>query len=1077
MMRWIIGSSLNLRRVVLVAAAGAFFLGITQLGRTPVDTLPEFGPPTVEVQTEALGLSAIEVEQLITVPMEQDLLNGVAYLDTIRSESVPGLSSIELIFEPGTDLFNARQVVQERLSQAHALPQVSKPPQMLQPLSSTNRVMMIRLTPETVSMIDLSVLTRWTVRPRLMGVPGVANVSVWGQRDLQLQVQIDPERLKAAGVTLHQVIETTGNSLWASPLTFLEASTPGTGGFIDTPNQRLTIQHLQPIKTADQLAQVVIEGTGSKLRLGDVAQVVQNHQPLIGDAVFAEGAGLLLVVEKFPEADTLQVTEDLESALASLGPGLTGIAIDSTIYRPATSIKRSLGNLSIAMLVGFGLALLLLWLLLFDLRRVLIVAVTVPLSITVAYLVLRATGTTFNAMTFAGMALALVIVVDDAIAGSERLVRDGSEAGEGRRTVVRVALDSTLRARGPAAYALAIVLLSLVPLAVLDGIAGALLPALALSFALAIAASMLVALTVTPALGLMMASKKPARPSPVTERLARGYGGFLTRIVGTPGPAVLGIGVIAAGIIALPFLGATTVPNLKERDFLIELDASPGTSLPEMNRISSSIAAELGTIPGVRNVGAHVGRAVLGDQVVGVSSGELWVSVSASADYDATVAAVREVVNGYPGLDVDMLTHSREQLTEVLTGVDAPIHARVYGTDLTVLRSKAEEVRRAMAEVDGVVAPTIELDVQEPTLEVEVDLAAAQRFGIKPGDVRRAAAALLSGIEVGSLFEEQKIFEVVVWGRPEIRNSPSSVLELPIDRPGGGTVRLGDVASVRLVPNPTVIVHEAVSRSIDIVADVQGRDLDAVTRDLERRLDGITFPLEYHTELLGDHAAQQDAKNRLIAFAIAAAIGVFLLLQVCFGSWRLAAVVFAALPMALSGGSLALLATGRIASLGSIAAFFAVLGIAVRGALSLVGHLRELDRDGPATDAGVVVRGAVQRFAPAFATTAAIAALFLPVAITGPTAGNELVQPMAIVILGGVGTSALLNLFVVPFLYLRFGGRSAVDPAAELLESFRRDIDRAPETTRVIVLEPDVTTTGVGTLAVETPDASEEAQP
>ncbi|MGH2726422.1 MAG: efflux RND transporter permease subunit, partial [Actinomycetota bacterium] len=338
-MRGIIGSSLKLRRLAVIVIAGVFFLALTQLGDAPVAMLPEFGPPTVEVQTEALGLSAVEVEQLITAPMEQDLLNGVAFLDAIRSESVAGLSSIELIFEPGTDLFNARQVVQERLSQAHALPNVSKPPQMLQPLSSTNRVMMIKLSSKDISLIDMSVLTRWTIRPRLMGVAGVANVSVWGQRDLQLQVQVDPERLRGRGVTLQQVIESTGNALWSSPLSFLEASTPGTGGFIDTPNQRLGIQHLQPIKNAEQLSAVTIDHTGNRLRLGDVADVVQNHQPLIGDAVFADGPGLLLVVEKFPDADTLKVTDDLDAALASLRPGRTGIRVDSSIFRPAGSLR------------------------------------------------------------------------------------------------------------------------------------------------------------------------------------------------------------------------------------------------------------------------------------------------------------------------------------------------------------------------------------------------------------------------------------------------------------------------------------------------------------------------------------------------------------------------------------------------------------------------------------------------------------------------------------------------------------------------------------------------------------------
>src|ERR687885_2837028 len=331
MMRWLIGSSLRLRLLVVPVAAGLLLLGVTQLRNAPVDVLPEFTPPLVEIQTEALGLSAAEVEQLVTVPLEQDLLNGVAWLDQIHSESLPGLSRIELIFQPGTDVLKARQLVQERLVQAPGgIPNVSKAPVMLQPLSSTGRVMMIGLESKDVSLIETSVLARWKIRPRLMGVPGVANVAIWGQRERQLQVQVDPEKLRERGVTLDQVVQSSANALWVSPLSFTEASTPGTGGFIDTSNQRLGIQHISPITTARDLSRVTVEGTGARtLRLGDVSRVVEDHQPLIGDAVTDNGPGLLLVVQKFPGADTREVTRQVEAALDDMRPGLSGITIDT----------------------------------------------------------------------------------------------------------------------------------------------------------------------------------------------------------------------------------------------------------------------------------------------------------------------------------------------------------------------------------------------------------------------------------------------------------------------------------------------------------------------------------------------------------------------------------------------------------------------------------------------------------------------------------------------------------------------------------------------------------------------------
>src|SRR5262249_47710700 len=351
MMRWIVGTSMQLRVLVVVIAALIMVFGITQLRHMAVDGLPEFSQPYVEIQTESLGLSAEEVEQLITTPMEQDLLVGLPWLKTIRSESVPGLSSVVLFFEPGTDLMRARQMVSERMTQAVAMPHVSKPPVMMQPLSATNRVMILWLSSKTVPHIQMSVLARWTIQPRLMGVPGVANVSIWGQRDRQLQVQVDPKRLADKNVSLLQVLETTGNALWVSSLSFVEASTPGTGGFIDTANQRLGIRHILPIVSPKELAEVPIED--SPFKIGDVAKVVEDHQPIIGDALTSDGPGLLVVVQKFPGANTREVTLGVEKALDDMRAGLSGMETNSAIFRPVDFIETAINNVGIALLVGF----------------------------------------------------------------------------------------------------------------------------------------------------------------------------------------------------------------------------------------------------------------------------------------------------------------------------------------------------------------------------------------------------------------------------------------------------------------------------------------------------------------------------------------------------------------------------------------------------------------------------------------------------------------------------------------------------------------------------------------------------
>src|SRR5688572_19043392 len=420
MIRQIVESSLRLRVLLIAAAAVIMVVGVGELRRMPVDVLPEFAPPYVEIQTEALGLSAQEVEDLVTLNVEE-LVAGVPWLKTMRSQSVPGMSSVIMIFEPGTNIWRARQMVQERLTLAYALPNASKPPQMIQPLSATSRVAMIGLSSKTVSLIDLSVLTRWTIKPKLMGVQGVANVAVWGDRDRQLQVQIDPERLRARGVTQSQIIHSTGNALWISPLTFLEASFPGTGGWIDGPQQRLEVRHVLPLSRPEDLAKVMVEGTS--LRLGDVATVVEGHPPLIGDAVLPDGAGLLLVVEKLPGANTLDVARRVDAALAEMRPGLPGVEVDAGIFRAASFIEMSFANLRTALIVAAVLAALVLGVLLYDVRAAVISLVVIPLALVVATALAAVAGATLNTMVLAGLVIALVVVVDDAIGGVDAMLR------------------------------------------------------------------------------------------------------------------------------------------------------------------------------------------------------------------------------------------------------------------------------------------------------------------------------------------------------------------------------------------------------------------------------------------------------------------------------------------------------------------------------------------------------------------------------------------------------------------------------------------------------------------------------
>ncbi len=1061
-MRGLIDWALRFRLLVVLAAIGTLVVGVMQLRDAPVELLPEFSPPYVAIQTEALGLSAAEVEELITVPLEGDLLNGVAGIQTIRSESVDGLSSVLLIFEPETDLLDARQLVQERLTRAHILPNVSKPPAMLQPLSSAGRVMLVGLSSETLSPTELGVLARWTIRPRLLGVQGVANVAIWGQREHQLQVQVDPARLKKNGLTLAQIVETTGNSQLVSPLSFLEASTPGSGGFIDTPQQRLQIRHILPIATPVGLSQVPVDGAGGK-RLGDVATVVVDHQPLIGDAVIGDGFGLMLVIEKFPDASTLEVTRDVEDALTAMAPGLGSVAVDPTIFRPATFIESALDNLALTVLIAGLLLLVVIGAILLDWRSVAVALVTVPLSLVAAGLVLALRGETMNAMVLGGLVLAVVILVDDAVTASQSVARHLRErsARDEDVPVADIVRDAIVEVRRPLGYATVIIVASALPILVLAGRPGEFFEPMAISYTLAVLASFVVALLVTPAICLMLLWRARGEPREALRApwLRRGYARSLAASTRRP-VAVL----IAACVVVLVAGGAATqlnaslLPEFEERQLLVNVDAPPGTSRPEMVRMTSEMTRELREIEGIENVGTHIGRAVLADQIVTIDSGTLWVTIGDDADYDDTVGSIEAIADGYPDVGLEVLTYSDQVIQsvaalddrtsdaavrdgdsalDILTGADEPVVVRIYGTDLEDLSAKAEEVRTAIADVDGIVDPRVDAGLVQPGIEIEVDLAGAREHGVKPGDVRRSAATLVQGIEVGSLFEKQTVFEVVVVGVPKLRASVESLGNLPIDTPGGGQVRLADVAKVRVVPTPTVIEREGASRRIDVVAEVSGRSLDAVLDDVEESVARIEFPLEYYTDLIGGSEERDAAETKFFAYGLAAAIAILLLLQAAFGSWRLAAACFVALPLAVSGGVLLLFVLGLDLTLGAAAGLVAVYGLAARHMVVLVDCCRRLRQEDENVSFDLVHRAVGERLPALIATTLGLAAFFLPFAVLAGVDGLEVVRPLAIVVLGGLVSSTLVTLFVVPALYLGLAPsvvRERVDaPVAEPL--------------------------------------------
>jgi CzcA family heavy metal efflux pump len=1028
MKRRIIPQSLRFRNHDVAGAIALMDFGDGSARKMPVDVFPEFAPPRVQIQIACLGLSAAEVESLVTTPMEQ-AFNGVDGLDVLRSKSAPQLSYLELVFDLGTDTMHARQLVQERLATVqNTLPTWAAPPQIMQPLSATSRVMKIGMSSKTQSLEDLSMTAYWKIRARLLRVPGVANVAIWGERIKAYQVEVEPAKLTNAKVPLDSVMEVTADALDAGILKFSEGGFIGTGGFVETPNQRLGVRHKLPIVTPDDLAAVPLaQRDGQTLRIGDVAKVVQETPLLAGDAVINDGPGLMLVVEKLPWGNTLKVTEGVEKAIDDMRPGLKGVELDTTIFRPASFVEEAIDHLTSSLVLGAFLVVLVLGFFILDWRAVLISVVTMPLSLIATVFVLHARGATINTMVLAGLVIALGAIVDDAIVDVENIVRrlrlaraDGST-----QSTASIILSSSLEVRGAVVYASIIEALALLPIFFLQSLTGSFFKPLAFTYALAVLVSLLVAMISTPALSLILFSrgKLSDRTSPVTYWMQRGYQWMLRPVVRNPLPAYVSVAALAlVGFLLVPTLGQSLFPEFKERDFLMHWLTKPGTSLPEERRIVLQGSREVRDVEGVRNFGSHIGQALLGEEIAGVDFGENWISIDPDADYEKTRGKIEEVVAGYPGMFTNVETYLAERISEVISGESEPVVVRLLGPNLKTLRSKAQEVKKMLNGIDGIAAVNVSLQTEVPQIQVDVDLEKARAAGVKPGDVRRAAATLMAGEEVGDIFRDNKTYDVQVWSTPESRDSIDDIRAIMVDTPSGVPVRLGDIATVEVRPTPNFIQHEDGTRRLDVGAEIEGRARGGVANPVEARLQEIEFPLEHRAQVIGVYAERQAASKRLFGFAVITAIGIFLILAAVLKRFRLAVLTFVTLPLALMGGVIGNWMAGGVISIGSLVGFFTVLGIVARNGIMMISHFQHLEQvEGMEFGPELVIRGAKERIAPIMMTALTTALALVPLIAAGNIAGQEIEYPMGVVILGGLISSTVINLFVVPSLYLRFG--------------------------------------------------------
>jgi CzcA family heavy metal efflux pump len=925
----------------------------------------------------------------------------------------------------------ARQLVQERLATvATTLPATVLTPRILPPLSSLSRCLKIGVWKDRPanlvgdaeiaafdkqSQMDMTVLARWTIRPRLMAISGVANVAIWGEKNPQLQVVVDPDRLRANNITLDAVLQTVR-----------DATVAGAGGFIDTANQRLAIRQIPPVYTPEELGEIVVTfRNGVPLQIRDIATVVVDHAPPIGDAIINSQPGLLLIVEKQPWANTLNVTRGVEKAMSELEPALGDTRYDTTVFRPATFIERAVSNLGYSMLIGCALVVVILFLFLAEWRSALISAIVIPISLLTAIMILFWQGGTLNTMVLAGLVIALGEVVDDAIIDVENIIRRLrlNARAETRQSPFFVVLHASLEVRSAVVYGTMIVVLAFLPVFFLEGLAGSFFRPLAKSYILAILSSLAVALTLTPALSLLLLpyiAAKQQTESMVVRSLKSAYRAILTPMIFRRKTALAGAGILFAGLACLlPLLGQELMPNFKETDFLMHWVEKPGIGIDAMNRITVRASDEMMAVEGVRNFGSHIGRAEVADEVVGPNFTELWISIDESADYEETVAKVQEIVDGYPGLYRDLLTYLKERIKEVLTGTSASIVVRIYGSNLEELRSTARSVSDAMKDVPGVATLKIEPQVLVPQVVIKMRPDAASRFGLTPGIMMRSVGTLVNGTQVGEIFRDQKIFGVVVRGEPRLSVDVTSLRGLMIDTPSGAQVPLEEVAEIRVTPAPNAIQREGASRRIDVTCNVSGRDLGSVASDIEQRvLQQVQFPDGFHPEFLGEFAEAQASQQRILYLSLFAVIAIVLILFVDFQSWRIVGIITLMLPLALLGGVAGAWLAGGSVSLGSLVGFVTILGIAARNGIMLLSHYRHLQmEENVPFGIKLFLRGAEERLAPILMTALTTGLALVPLIVTGNISGQEIEYPMAFVILGGLVTSTLLNLFVLPVVY------------------------------------------------------------
>lgn len=1019
MLKSIVRFSLRHRGIVIALACAWLLYGIYSLRTARYDVFPNFAPPQVSIQTEAPGLSPEQAEQIVTTPIENAII-GVTGVQTVRSGSIQGLSLITVIFQNTGSIYLDRQVVAERLATLTGQLPAGITPVMTPLTSATSWVMEVGLTSGKLSLMDLTTVANWLVKRRLLAVPGVANVSVFGAMTRQIQIQYEPEKLIQHNVAVTDLIAA------AQQATAIRGA-----GFVSTANQRIILQSEGQSLTPGAMSRtVLVRSRGANLTLGDVANVVNAAAPPTGGAAVNGSPALVLVIEAQYEANTLKVTRGIDAALAELRPDLAkqGVKINSNIFRPADFILRSLDNVRSSLEIGALLVVIVLFLFLFNFRTAAISCTAIPLSLLGAVIVLTRTGQSVNTLTLGGLAIAIGEVVDDAVIDVENIYRRLREnrAIAHPRKVWRVALDASVEVRSAVVYATFAVILVFFPVLTLSGLAGRLFSPLGMTYIWAILISLLVALTVTPALCMVLLGNRTLPPlePPVIRVLKTGYRRALLGVERWPtGVIAVVVLIILAGILILPELRTTFLPQLHEDSLTLHMTMMPGTSIRQSLREGDRVTQALLKTPYVKLVAQRIGRAELSTDTYSTNAGELPLVIDArsGSQYDAAVDDIHKTLAKIPGAVFSVNSFLVERINETLSGYTAGVAVNVFGSNLNVLDQKAREVARALGGIHGVSGVQLVSPPGTPQIRVRLRPQAVERWGLDPVQVLNAVRTAYNGDIVGQIYQGDRVFDVSVILDPADRRAVSAVSQLPVRGPDGNYIPLGQLADIYENSSRYMIQHEGARRVETVTCNVAS-DMSAFLAAAHRRLSRISFPPGTYVSFAGAAAAQAQSRRDLLVHSLLAGLGIILLLSVVMGHYRNLLLVLLNLPFALVGGVFAAAITHTDLSLGAMVGFVTLFGITIRNSIMLISHYEHLvGVEGMTWGLEAALRGAAERLAPILMTALVTGLGLLPLAVGSGDPGREIEGPMAIVILGGLITSTILNLLVLPTLALRFG--------------------------------------------------------